>query len=435
MKRPTPRRIGALAVALTGALALTGCATSAGGEATEVSTDITDEPVTLSFVYFDNPPADDLMAAFTAEHPNVTFEPQHIPFSDYVTSIKLSLNSPEAPDIAQYNVGAMRPLIKAGLIADLDPWAEAYGWSEKFPESNLAMLTADENAETFGVGSLYAVPIGTKFVGLYYNADILDEVGVDVPQTLDELTEALAAVTAAGHRGLSVGALEAGIVHLWAAVQNTLQDPAEYESWVFGQEGSTIETPGAEEATELLADWAANGYIAAGASAVSDSDALAEFVAGKSAFIMTGNWAATGITDGLGEAAGFVAAPVAAGGDPRIAPGGSAAYSISAKSDDANVAAAFLDFMATQQAAEVQLAAGLMPSGRDAAVSAEGIRGEIIDAYGEVQAGAGIRAFPDFATTGMLDVLKSGLQAVLAGQLSADEFVASLQTEWADVHG
>lgn len=435
MKNPTSRRRAAVAVALGSALALAGCAAAPDGVADDVSTEITDEPVTLSFVYFDNPPADDLMAAFTELHPNVTFDPQHIPFSDYVTSIKLSLNSSEAPDIAQYNVGAMRPLIKAGLIAGLGEWADAYGWSEKFPESNLRMLTADESAETFGVGNLYAVPIGTKFVGLYYNVDILDAAGVEVPQTLDELTDALDAVTGAGYRGLSVGGLEAGIVHLWAALQNTLQDPAEYESWVFGQEGSTIETDGAVEATELLAEWSAEGYIAAGASAVSDSDALAEFVAGKSAFIMTGNWAATGIVDGLGDAAGFVPVPAHDAGDARIAPGGSAAYSISAKSENANVAAAFLDFMATQEAAEVQLAAGLMPSGLEVEVTADGLRGEIIEAYRETIDGAGIRAFPDFATTGMLDVLKSGLQAVIAGQMPAEQFVASLQAEWADVHG
>ncbi len=417
------------------ALALTGCAAAAEApEETEVSTQITDEPVTLKFVYFDDPPATQLMEAFTAEHPNVTFEPQHIPFSDYVTSIKLTLNSDDAPDLAQYNAGAFRPLIKGGLVRGLDAWSEAYGWGDKFSPASLRMLTADEQATTYGEGNLYAVPAGTKFVGLYYNADILAEVGVDAPETIDELEEAMAKATAAGYRGLSVGGLETGIVHLWASIQNVFQDPAEYESWVFGQGGSSIETSGAAEATDVLAGWAEAGYIAAGASAVSDTDALAEFVDGRSAFIMSGNWAAAGIDTGIGEAAGFLPAPVASAGADRIAAGGSLAYAIPAKSKNANVAAAFLDFMATQEAAQLQVDAGLMPVGIGVDVTADGLPGVLVAAYQEIVAGSGVVAFPDFATTGMLDVLKPGLQAVIAGQMTTDEFLAALQAEWDDTH-
>ncbi|WP_166866826.1 ABC transporter substrate-binding protein [Salinibacterium sp. ZJ70] len=426
------------AIALTAvasvAIALSGCAAAETAPEAEVSTQITDEPVTLKFVYFDDPPATQLMDAFTAKHPNVTFEPQHIPFGDYVTSIKLTLNSADAPDLAQYNASAMRPLIKGGLIRGLNEWSEAYGWDEKFPEASLSMLTADEQASTYGVGNLYAIPAGTKFVGLYYNADILAEAGVEAPQTIAELETALDAVTAAGYRGISVGGLETGIVHLWASLQNVYQDAADYQSWVFGQDGSTIDTAGAAEATDVLASWAAKGYIADGAAAVSDTDALAEFVSGRSAFVMSGNWAAKGISEGIGDAAGFVPAPAAAAGDPRIAAGGSLAYAIPAKSKNANVAAAFLDFMAEQTAAQIQVDAGLMPVGVGTDVTAEGLQGTLVEAYQQIVDGVGVVAFPDFATTGMFDVIKPGLQGILAGQMSTADYIASLQAEWDSTH-
>lgn len=435
MSKHISRTAVAVAAVASVAIALTGCAAAEEAVEAEVSTQITDEPVTLKFVYFDDPPATELMDAFTEKHPNVTFEPQHIPFGDYVTSIKLSLNSPDAPDLAQYNASAMRPLIKGGLVRDLDEWSEAYGWADTFPAASLAMLTADDQAATYGEGNLYAVPAGTKFVGLYYNADILAEAGVDAPETIADLDAALAAVTSAGYRGLSVGGLETGIVHLWASLQNVFQDPAAYQSWVFGQSGASIETDGSHEATDLLASWAEKGYIAAGAAAVSDSDALAEFVSGRSAFIMSGNWAAKGISDGIGEAAGFVAAPVVKSGDPRIAAGGSLAYSIPTKSKNANVAAAFLDFMATQTAGQIQVNAGLMPVGVGVDVAVDGLPAVLVAQYQDIIAGTGVVAFPDFATTGMFDTIKPGLQAVVAGQMTTADYVASLQAEWAGTHG
>jgi ABC-type glycerol-3-phosphate transport system substrate-binding protein len=149
---------------------------------------------------------------------------------------------------------------------------------------------------------------------------------------------------------------------------------------------------------------------------------------------MSGNWAAKGISEGIGDAAGFVPAPAAAAGDPRIAAGGSLAYAIPAKSKNANVAAAFLDFMAEQTAAQIQVDAGLMPVGVGTDVTAEGLQGTLVEAYQQIVDGVGVVAFPDFATTGMFDVIKPGLQGILAGQMSTADYIASLQAEWDSTH-
>ena len=74
------------------------------------------EKVTLTLSYVNDPIGADLIAAFEAAHPNIDIDASIIPFSDYVSTIRLTMASDSAPDIAQYNAGAMRTLIPAGEL-------------------------------------------------------------------------------------------------------------------------------------------------------------------------------------------------------------------------------------------------------------------------------------------------------------------------------
>ena len=90
---------------------------------TDVSTTIPSDPVTLTLAYSNDPPTQVLIDGFKKKHPNVTIKPQMTPFNDYVKSIKLAMSGDAAPDIAQYNPGAMNTLVPAGL----DPRPEPVG--------------------------------------------------------------------------------------------------------------------------------------------------------------------------------------------------------------------------------------------------------------------------------------------------------------------
>ncbi|GAA4425867.1 hypothetical protein GCM10023169_24000 [Georgenia halophila] len=216
-----PIRRAGVGVLATVALALTGCATSGSGdgndqtEPTEVSDEITDEPVTLRLAYTDDPPTEALVDGFTEKYPNVTIETEQTGFSNYISSITRSMSSEDAPDIAQYNPGAMRSLVPAGEVLDLEQYSDLYSWEESFPPASLEQLMSDEEAKEFGTGSLYAAPGGLSVLGVYYNKEMLEEAGVDsLPSTLDEFVEAMDTVEQAGTRPLSLGALQVGAIHL-----------------------------------------------------------------------------------------------------------------------------------------------------------------------------------------------------------------------------
>jgi ABC-type glycerol-3-phosphate transport system substrate-binding protein len=429
---------GALALAAASTLLLAACTGSGPGtqEPVDVSTEITSEPVTLTLAYTDDPPTQALIDGFTELHPNVTIEVQQTPFSDYVKSIKLAMASDTPPDIAQYNPGAMRSLVPAGLILDLTPWSDAYGWDESFPEASLAVLTSDEDAMTFGTGGLYAAPGALSVLGVYYNKDLVGTAGVDGPPAdLAEFGDDLAAVQESGTAPLSIAGLDVGGFHIWNAILDRVGDVQDYRDWVYGVDGATIENDAAVEATDVVVDWIERGFIPESANAVGYADAVAAFTSGQAAYHVNGNWAASAIETELGDNVGFFLMPGPDADAPLVASGASVAYSISSKSENPNVAAAFLDYLGSPEAADVQFEGGFMPVNKDAEVDATGLKAEIATAFSSLVEVDGIVPFPDFAAPAMIDQLTAGIQALISKQSTSDQFLATLQGTWSEYHG
>jgi ABC-type glycerol-3-phosphate transport system substrate-binding protein len=439
------RSLRLLAVGAAAALALAGCAGAgiSSGESEKpaapvggVSTSVPKEPVTLTLAYTNDPPTKALIDGFRKHHPNVTIKPQMTPFGDYVKSIKLAMSSDSPPDIAQYNPGAMNSLVPAGLILDLGPWAKAYGWKDKFPAASLEVLSSDKQAKRFGTGELYAAPGALSVLGVFYNKKILADAGVQgQPTSLAEFEAAMGQVKQAGHDPLSLGGLQVGGFHLWNALLNSTGEVDDYRSWVYGKPGATIETPGARKATQTLTDWVDKGYIPKSANATADSDALANFANGKSAFLITGNWAAAALETEMGADVGFFLMPTASGQAANVASGASVAYAISAKTKHANVAAAFLDYLSSPEAAKIEFEGGFMPVNTTTELGATGLRKEIATSFATVVENNGIVPFPDFASPGMIDKLTPGVQGLISKTTTTDQFLASLQGSWADHHG
>jgi ABC-type glycerol-3-phosphate transport system substrate-binding protein len=440
MRTTRPNRTRA-AVAVAVALTLAACAGtgSNGGSADEideVSTTITDEPVTLTLAYTTDPPTEALVDGFTEEHPNVTIDTELTSFNDYIKSIKLAMSSDDPPDLAHYNPGAMHSLVPAGLILDLDPWAEAYGWDSTFPPSSLEILSSDEQGEEFGTGSLYAAPAALSVLGVFYNKSILAEAGIsEPPTTLDDFESAMQKVKDAGHEPLSVGALGVGGFHIWSALLNVVGDVDDFRAWVYGQPGATIENDGAMRATQILESWKDRGFIPESASATADTDAQADFAQGKSAFQITGNWAASALEEEMGDDVGFFLMPTESGEPSTIASGASVPYAISSETENPDVAAAFLDYLSSPEAAQIQFEGGFMPVNTQAKLDATGVRDEIATSFAAVAENNGIVPFPDFASPGMIDKLTPGVQGILSGSTSPEEFLRSLQESWDEFHG
>lgn len=437
------RRQMLLAGCAVPAAALTSCAGIGGSGNSEakpparVSTKNPDQDVDLELLYVDDPPTKSLAAGLHKSNPRITLHAKETPFEDYIKSIKRTMASDSPADIAQYNIGAMRSLIPAGKILNLDKYSDVYRWDDVFPSFSLDTLRSDRHGETFNTGSLYAVPAALSIVGVFCNKSLLKKAKVHTkPQTVTEFESSMEKLKKSGITPLSVGGLETNGVHLWCSLVNVLGDLDQYRAWAYGERRASITGSDFIRATKTMSRWMRHGYIAAGANATSDSDALANFVHGKTAYHITGNWAAAEVQQSMGNDVGFFLVPGRSQRQKPVAAGSSVAYSISSKSKHPDVAARFLNYLRTPDAAQRQYEAGFMPVNAKAHIKkrSHDVLSKISTAFGDVVKGSGIVPFPDVATSGMLDKLQSGVQGVLDGRTASKEFLESLQQEWSEHH-
>lgn len=434
MKRPY---IAAIAAVATVAM-LTGCGTGGSTakpqESTDVSTEISDDPVTITLAYASDPPASQLVDGFMEEFPQVTVEMVQTPFADYQTSLKLAMSSDEAPDLVQYSPGPMRSIVPAGLVEKLEPYAEAYGWRDAIAPGLLGMLTSNESATQYGEGNLYAVPGAIQMIGVYYNKKLTEAAGVTkAPTTLAEFDAALAKVKAAGTAKdvIAMPALGIGGFQLWGALANVLGDVNVFNQWVYGTPDATLlDDEGFTEAAEYVQDWAEAGYYTAGAAGVADADAIASFTAGESAYYVTGNWNTKAFESALGEDLGYFLMPGVASGDQAVATTSGVPYAMSSNSQHKDVSAAFLNYITTQQAASFQLDAGLLPVTPDDALKLTPAVSAIQAGYLAVSADDGSAPFANWASSSMIDTLTSGAQGLINGTMTPAAYVESLQADW-----
>lgn len=175
------------AAAVAAVLLLSGC--SGGNGVDEASDD------TLRVIYQksgEGSPLDTLMQTtkeqFEAANEGVTveLEPVEGTDEDYNTRLALSQRSPDtAPDIFYEDTFRLRSDVEAGYLLNLDE--HLAGWDEwdAFNERAKEAGKADD-------GSTYAVPLGTDTRVIWYNKQVLEEAGIEVPwepKTWDDLLE------------------------------------------------------------------------------------------------------------------------------------------------------------------------------------------------------------------------------------------------------
>jgi multiple sugar transport system substrate-binding protein len=139
---------------------------------------------------------EDMAARFDEMHPDLDVELTVIDREAYKTQIRNFLTA-NPPDVANwYAANRMRPYVAAGLFEDVsDLWAE--------PE------IADNLGSTKGAmtldGKQWGVPYTYYQWGVYYREDIHEELGLEEPETWDELKANCQALLDSGRKCFAIG--------------------------------------------------------------------------------------------------------------------------------------------------------------------------------------------------------------------------------------
>ncbi|MEK5475495.1 sugar ABC transporter substrate-binding protein [Paenibacillus sp. FSL R5-0407] len=134
---------------------------------------------------------------YAKEHPHVEVKVDFISSDDYFTDNKLlaSFASGHGPDLFFVSPGTIRRFEDAGILEPLTS-RFAPDIREDFYTSALDSVTVN--------GEIYAVPIETELLGLYYNKELFSSKGIQPPTTWKEMAEAARVLKSPGVSGLTL---------------------------------------------------------------------------------------------------------------------------------------------------------------------------------------------------------------------------------------
>jgi raffinose/stachyose/melibiose transport system substrate-binding protein len=120
-------------------------------------------------------------------------------------------------------------------------------------------------------------------------------------------------------------------------------------------------------------------------------------------------------------------------GRPVSATGGTGLpFSITTGSDAPDAAAAYLDFITSPDAMQVLAETGNLPvAGTAQQQPPAGLSQDVFAAFAAVADGGQLLPYLDYATPTMADTMGAALQDLLAGQQTPEQFLATVQADYA----
>jgi raffinose/stachyose/melibiose transport system substrate-binding protein len=310
--------------------------------------------VTLTFLV-DNAPstvasAEALAAAYTAEHPDVTFDIESRPGgAEGDNIVKTRLATGEMADVFLYNSGSLfQALNPTQTLAPLDDLAAQANILDSFK----TVVTAE--------GAVYGVPIGTAMGGgILYNIPIYEELGLSIPKTWDEFMANNAAILAAGKVpvGQTYGATWTSQLFVLADYYNVQAAVPNFATDYTNNVAKYATTPAAMTGFDHLQQVFEAGYLNEDFGAATFEDGLRMIAQGEVAHYPMLTFAIGSIAETYPDAVGnvgFFAQPGTDAAQNGLTVWMPAGLYIPADSENIDAAKAFLDFVATVQGCDIQ---------------------------------------------------------------------------------
>lgn len=426
---------GALAAACLTSVAACGPGSSNGGSAApaeEVSTDLGDE--TYELTLWDGAGLksldDALIAGFQEKYPNITITATYDPDNVTQQNGPRIISASDTYDIVR--VTDIGSAVRGNHLVDLEDYADAYGW--RIPDAQTTIYRVTDDGE-LGGGDLYAVPSGLSMTGMFWNKELGAQIGLtEAPKSMEELEAAMAKAADAGILPMMLPGKDGGASFPYQALMTNAGGADAVQSWILQNEGATFDTDAAVSAAETLQSWAESGYLPNDVNALDASTALGRFTAGEGLFFPSGNWNTATVSEAMGDKAGFFAFPGATESDPATAAlNGATAFGIPANAKNKNAAAAFLDYLTSEEARQIVIDnSGYAPAGDgEMPVSDDALVTEMLSVYGGLMENGATTDFINNATAGIQSsTLIPNFQLLLDGSITPEEFPAAVQAAY-----
>lgn len=357
-----PRRHGrrslAAAAALAVALPLAACS-----EAGDTGQDGT-TTITLSMQNADVKTADPatwaIVEAFESANPDIDVEVSGQPVSEHLQSLSIAAQSDTLPDIFWVYESNAEEMLAGDRLLDLRPILQEQGIIERLPATTVEHFTSG--------GTVYGVPYQGLLTGLWTNTKVLEDHGLAMPSTFDELLQVAEELNDDGIVTISNGASQSAF-SVWQFL--VWLDRFGFEDRMDGLlDGSeSWDNPDFVRMYEHIAELRDAGAFSSNVATQTYQQAVDQFLQGDAAFLDAGVWAAGAIQDSdVAPHAAFWKGPTFADGVGEqniIMNVASAPLAVAKKvgEDDAKLAAVerFLGFYYSDEAQQLMVDNGQPP--------------------------------------------------------------------------
>lgn len=356
---------------------------------------------------------------FTAES-GVTVDIDTLPLDTMRTVLQTQLRSGEGPDVFNWGSGPGfgGALFDAGLLLDLSDAYEENGW-EVFDFARETVTTDD---------IVYGVPGELETIGVYYNKDNFDELGLAEPQNLDDLEAAAAAAKDAGMVGMATPDKEGweGGHYLSMALASEA-GPEEMLSIINGEE--SWDSPAVVTAFELWKSYHDQGYLSESPTSVDYDTGIAQFWSGDALMLPTGSWLVGELDDNADFEVGYIPFP---GPDDQgtFTAGLGSGPMISASTTHQDAALEFVDFLASGEHGTwtVENLHTIPPIPLDTSgLDVSPLFAQVLDTTADLaETGSFGRNIDVLVSDSINQAMYDGMQGVLTGQMTPEEAAAGM---------
>lgn len=289
---------------------------------------------------------------FEADNPDITVELVTREVEAYKTAIQVAVGSGDAPDIFFVWSGEYTgKFVREGRLLDLTDYVRQ-GWPSEFFSATLDPFTLGE--------SVWAIPYSLESKFLYYNTAHFDELGLDPPETWDELYTVARELNDAGYIPLTAGGSLGWQLAHYISLLNQKLLGTEHILRDYNLDRDPDElfaAPEYVEAIRMLVDLKEGGVFGPNVHALPYEAAQAQFYTGQASMFYGGTWtlAIWNGSNGLAPPefrdqyalTSLPAVPDGAG-DQGVVLGAPIGLAVSADSDVKEEAIAFLKYFTSQ---------------------------------------------------------------------------------------
>lgn len=208
---------------------------------------------------------------------DIKVEYNYVALSSYSSTVRTKLLSGNGDDIVAFNNAEVPALAKQGILEEMTDLTKDFEFDEI----------------DYVDGKVYMVPMNSWYEGIYYNKDIFEENGIEVPTTYDEFLTVCEQLQSLGITPLSLGAAEGGNLLKPALAYVQAEYMFQGEGKDFNEKYMKGEVKMADCLTPYFEEWGEivrKGYLNSNMLGITKEQAVDEFAVGMSAMHYTGTW-------------------------------------------------------------------------------------------------------------------------------------------------